>query len=105
MQAGKMRFRVTIQQLGSGQDSYGQENGTWADYATVWAGIEPLQGREKITAQQIDAEVSHAVTIRYKAGVVPKMRIAFGSRYFNIISVLNTFEQNFEMKLMVTEKV
>lgn len=105
MHVGDLRQRITIQQLGSGQDTDGSPNGTWTDFATVWAEVKPLSGREKLAAQQVEAEVTHAVTIRYCAGVVPKMKILFGAREFNIRNVLNTDEQNVEMRILATEKV
>lgn len=105
MHAGALRHRITIQQIGSGRDTDGHPNGAWADYATVWGEVKPLSGREKLAVQQVDAEITHQITIRFLMGMVAKMRIQYGTRIFDVKSVLNTDERNYEMRLLATEKV
>jgi SPP1 family predicted phage head-tail adaptor len=105
MQSGKLRHKVLIESAAEAQDSFGEPDPTWSTFGTAWAAIAPLTGREAVTAQQIDAQIDHKVTIRYLAGVAPKMRVKFGSRIFNIISVANIDERNREIQLLVTESV
>jgi len=105
MRAGWLRHRVTIQKKTTSQDSYGAEQETWTNVATVWAGIEPLRGREYIDAQNATAEVTHRVRIRYQSGITPRMRVSFGSRTFEIVSVINVLERNRELELMCREVV
>ncbi len=78
MRAGDLRHRVTIQQLTTTRDAEGVTTETWTNVATVWAAVEPLQGREYFQAQAVNAEVTTRVRIRYRAGIVPTMRILFG---------------------------
>jgi SPP1 family predicted phage head-tail adaptor len=103
MKIGKLRHRVRLQEYVISKDSFGAEVENWSDTATVWASIEPLSGREYFAAQQINAEVSTKITIRYRAGVKPTMRILFGGRIFEILSVINTEEKNRELILMCRE--
>lgn len=105
MRAGKLRHRVIIERLTATQDAAGQETGTWGTFATRWASLEPLSGRELVNAQQVSAEVTHAITLRYLSGVVPKMRAVFGGRNFDIQSVLNRDERKVELELLVRERV
>jgi SPP1 family predicted phage head-tail adaptor len=105
MRAGKLRHKVTIQDYTESQDSYGTVTKTWADYATVWASIEPVKGREFWESQQINAEVTAKVILRYLEGVTPKMRVKHGSRIFQVISVINPEERNRELQLMVKEVI
>lgn len=105
MRAGKLRHLVTLQSPSTARGSAGGTVDAWSDVATVHASIEPLQGREFIAAQQGQARVSHRVTIRYRAGVVPSMRVSFGARLFRIEAVLNTGERNIEQQLMCLEDV
>ena len=105
MRAGKLRHKITIQYYTESQNSYGEMTKTWSDYATVWASIEPIMGREFWESQQINAEVTAKITIRYLADINPKMRVKYGSRIFEIISVINPEEKNRELQLMVKESV
>ena len=105
MRAGTLRHKVVIQQNTPTRDSYGAEVEAWTDYATVWASIEPARGREFWESQQVNAEVTGKISIRYLAGITPKMRVKHGSRIFEIISVINPEERNRELQLMVKEKV
>jgi len=103
MDAGRMRHRVSIQQVTETKDTYGATTRTWATIATVWAAIEPIAGREYFYAQQVQSNVSHRVTIRHRAGVTPKMRIMHDSRTFEIESVRNLGERDRWLELMCSE--
>ena len=105
MRAGKLRHKVTIQDYTESQNSYGEMTKTWSDYATVWASIEPVRGREFWESQQINAEVTAKITIRHLYGINPKMRVKHDNRIFEIISVINPEERNVELQLMVKESV
>lgn len=107
MQAGKLRHLIDIQQRTLTADAYGGRDRDWNEaspFATVYAAIEPLSGAEQWRAKQAQSSVSHKVTIRYLAGVNPKMRVKFGSRYLNIESVQNLGERNRTLELLCTEQ-
>lgn len=105
MRAGTLRQRVTIQEKPPvSQDSYGAEAPGWAAVATVWARVETLSGREFISRGQEQAEVSHKVTIRFRDGVAPTMRLAWGGRRLEILSVLSDNVRR-ELLLMCSEEV
>lgn len=107
MQAGKLSHRIKLQQMtgAGGQDSTGQPQETWTDVAEVWAAVEPIRGREYFAAQQVNAETTHRVRIRYLVGVTPMMRILFGARVLRIEAVINVDERNRELQLMCVEVV
>jgi SPP1 family predicted phage head-tail adaptor len=105
IQPGKLRHSVTIQKLTGTLDAAGQEVQAWETYGVRWAAIEPLQGRELFSARQIHAEITTRITVRYLAGVTPKMRVLFGSRTFDIQEVINPEERNAELQLMCIERV
>lgn len=105
MNAGSLRYSIKIQQKNVTRDSFGAETIAWTDVATVWAAIEPLQGREFFNAQQVNAEVTTRIRVRYRSGVTPAMRMLLGSRVFDIQSVINLDERNRELHLMCKEVV
>lgn len=105
MQAGKLRHRVTIQTQTATQGTFGEPADTWTDVDTVWASVEPLSGREFLDARQMQADVTTRVTIRYLAGVIPSMRVKYGTRTLDILGVVNREERDRTMELMCREKV
>ena len=104
MNAGRMRHRVTIQQQVRSATDYGGYEESWVDVATVWARIEPLMGRERWHGDQIESDLTHRVTIRYRSDVTPQMRVLYGSRVLKIISVINSGERDETLILLCTEE-
>jgi len=76
---------------------------TWADHATVWATVEYLSGRELWQAQQANSEANGRVRIRHRADVDPTMRIIYGSKTLEIITVLPADTKNRELHLLFKE--
>lgn len=105
MNIGAMNKRITIQAPPGTQDSYGAESGTWNTVATFWANVLSLTGQSLYNANQVNNEVTVKVTMRYLPGILPKFRILFGSRTFEIISVINQVEANKFLELMCKELV
>jgi len=105
IRAGELRHRVTIQQKSVTRNTLGEEVVTWQDVATVWADVQPLSGKEYFDAQQVNAEVTVRIRIRYRTGVKPEMRVVFGSRVFDIQAVINVDGRNQELQLMCKEAV
>lgn len=81
MQAGSLDDRVTIQRLVAASPDVtgsGMPDESWQDYLTVYASVEPLNGRELFAAQEHHAEVTTRIRIRYRDGITAKMRIVDG---------------------------
>jgi len=53
----------------------------------------------------VNAEVTGKISIRYLAGITPKMRVKHGNRIFDIVSMINPEERNRELQLMVKERI
>lgn len=106
LNAGTLRHRITIQQAQDTQNSYGEPVPTWITFATVWASIEPLSGRELSTYRSIGGTETHKVTMRYLSGLdLDTMQISYNNRTFSINSISNTEERNYELVLTCTEYV
>jgi len=103
--AAIFRHRITIQEHVTDQDEAGQPVDMWQDVATVWGAVEPLRGREYFAAQQVQAEVTTRIRIRYRRGIRPEMRVLYDGRLFNILSVIDPEERHVELQLMCREVV
>ena len=81
IEAGQLTKRVSLQALPANQAKSVQWNeptyGDWSTAATVWGKIEPLSGRELVFAAQVVADATHQVTVRYYAGLSPRMRFLY----------------------------
>ncbi len=86
--AGELRHRVLIQQQVTTRDEDGVQTTSWVEVATVWASVEPLSAREFIQSGQTQAAVTARITIRYREGLLPTMRIVHRGQVFNIAGLL-----------------
>lgn len=105
MRIGNLRNYVTIQKPTETFDSNLELITTWSTFATVWASIEPLIGREFWASRQVSAETTGKIRIRYLSGLTPKMRILDGSTIYEIEAVINVNNKNEEIVLLVKEKL
>lgn len=90
---GKARRRVSLQAPTASKNSYGESVNSWSDVAQRWALIEPLTGRELWQAQQVQADVSHKVTVRNFPGIKSDWRVIYKGRVFNVVFVQNPEER------------
>ena len=90
MLAPKLRHTVDIEQYTSVIDSnYGGETQSWAVFANdIKAEILSVSGREFFAGQEQQNGVNYKITIRYIAGILPKMRVNQGNTIYNITAVL-----------------
>lgn len=102
MRAGRLRHRVTIQQLTAGspnQKGTGEPDSAWTDVATVYADVRPLSGRQLLLAQQVSSEVTTEIEIRYRAGVTAAMRAVLGSTVYEIKAVIDPEQRHIRLIL------
>jgi len=105
MDIGKLKTKILIEQVIETANDYGELIKTWSTFAPAWAEIRPITGREYYAANQINAEITAEIRIRYVAGITPKMRVNNNSQLFDIKTVINTQNANKEIVLKVTENV
>ena len=107
MRAGSLRQRLQLQILTGAVDDGmgGKTGGTWTTSATVWGQIDPQHGTERLQAMQMTAEITHAIVIRYRTGITPKMRMVrvAGGQVFEIQAVLNIEARNRQLELLCSE--
>src|SRR3989304_308704 len=101
--AGRLNKRVTLQSATIARDDNGQPIETFANVAEIWAAIDPIRGREYFAAQQVSADTTHRLTIRYRSGVSVQNRLLFGSRVVRIEGVINPPARSARLELMCIE--
>jgi len=105
MRAGRLRHRLELQSKSETRDEYGAAIVSWTTQDTVWGAIEPLSGREYFSQQQVQAEASVRIVIRYNGSIDETWRIKHGGRYYNIVDVLNHDMRNYMLTIMCREGV
>ena len=95
MNVGRMRYRIDIEDYISSTDLDGFVTEDWNNFATVWADIIPVSGKEYFSSAQILEEVTNKIYIRYISSIKTTMRIIFGDRIFNIQSILSDERHGF----------
>ena len=105
MRAGSLRHKIKFQQLTVAKDTWGHSAETWTDQVTTYAAIWTLRGVERMEALKLDNEITHKIRVRYKRDLNPKMRIKFGERYFNILSMVDPDERHIYYEMMANEEI
>lgn len=105
MDIGRLKHKITFQQLGKDKNGYGEIIEKWVDIKTVWAEIKPVSGNQFFAAKQINSEISHNVYIRYRADLKPSMRIKYKERVFEILYLMNVNEENWLMQIYCKELI
>ena len=110
LEAGRLDKRITIEVPGPRvPDGKGGFTESWTNLTPngYWAAIEPATASnvERRVGHQVEAKVSHLVTVRYLAGVLTTGRVLYRSRIFWIRGIANRDERNVQLTLACEEKV
>jgi head-tail adaptor len=106
MRAGQLRHRVRIEYKAKTPDGAAGNSITWALLDVMPADVVPQQpGTESQASHQTAPLLRHTVTMRYRHGITPAMRLVFNGRVLQIVSIVNTGELNRELRIDCLEKV
>ncbi len=106
---GKYRHRIAIQEdTGATEDAHGGLIESWGDKCDAWAEIDTGASRKYYAAKQVHSELTHLVTIRYRADLSAsgKYRIVWGSRTLNLLGpVVDRMGMHEELEFQCAEEV
>lgn len=75
--SGRLNQRITIQAMTLVRGALGGHDETWADFASVYAEVTDMSGRELFNARAMGSEVTKRITIRYRTDIKASMRVVF----------------------------
>lgn len=101
--ASRLRHRIKFEKPVRVMDSAGGFTTNWTKFAEVWAEILPRSGQEEVVAEQIMPVHKVTITIRYLAGLTESMRIAYQDRKFEILNILNPYQENILLEIDAKE--
>lgn len=89
---GRFRNRCRIESPTGTRTRFGDERQTWATtVARVFCEVEAASGRELFASGQVQAQVSHKVTVRHRTDLTAKDRLVWldgSNAVLNIVAVL-----------------
>lgn len=104
IQAGDLNQRITIQSATSAQDAAGQPILTWSSFAAALpAKVESVAGGETIRGRQVVATATTMFTVRYLAGVTPRMRVLYEGRTLGILRAGDPYGDRRELRIEAAE--
>lgn len=102
--ASSLRHLVTIQDRSTDDDGAGQEVQAWTDVCTPFASIEPAIGTSSQEAEAQTSAITHTLMIRWRpTPITSRMRVVYGPRIFEIVSVVDVDERHFWLQLQCSE--
>lgn len=107
MSTGSRRFPVEIQDdTGETRTGRGSLVAEWETVYECFADLVPLSGREYWEGQQTQADADYGIEILApdELRITPRMRVKYGDRVFNIMSVLNPGELGLGTTLLMQAK-
>ena len=96
MRSGALNKQVIIQYKIYTMSTLGEQSITWTTEDTVWVSIHPIGStkREYLAMQQVQADVTHMVTMRHRWGLTPDKRLKYGNRILTIQQVIDVNEKH-----------
>lgn len=82
-----MNQRIVIKAKSVTRAANGEEIVDWTTFATVWAEVMPLRGKEFFAAAQMQGAMDHQIRIRYRSDLTRDMRIEWGTQPLDIVSI------------------
>lgn len=106
MKAGMLKHLITFQKMGNAKNDFGEiEQGQYEDFKSVWASINPVNGKESFLANANYSTITHKIKIRYLPDLDASMQIVFKGRIFSIKYFTNFGELNKEIEILCEEKI
>lgn len=99
-----LRHRLTLEELARVTDDGGGFTESWVTVAVLSADLRPISGDERVEADRLVGRISHEVSLRYRAGLVPAMRFSLGARLFHILAVIDVDERRRWLKCLCEER-
>lgn len=76
MRAGTLRYPVSLQKPVRLMNDTGEVIvDQWAEFAKVWAAIEPVSGREYLASSEFRAQITTRIRIRWRPDVDASARV------------------------------
>ncbi len=104
IRAGQLDRQITIQSPTFQKNETGEEETVWNDFATVWAQVKPVTGKEPFMAGQVNTQITTSFVIRRLDGLNEEMEIQYNGQHYNI-EHLAEINRNEGQRILASVKV
>jgi SPP1 family predicted phage head-tail adaptor len=102
MQAGKLRYPVSIERPVQIKQPGGGLVTTWVEVSREWVDIEGISGSEFVAALALQAQTIYRIKMRYREDLVTTWRIREGVKIYEITAILpDSRRRRFELMCKV----
>jgi len=101
--ATEKRHYITIQTKTKVADGEGGFTDTWTDSDSIWAAVYPMKAVQRFEYKSIDVDATHVIKVDGLVPISELNRVKFGGRYFEILTVENLKEQDFQLYIVCKE--
>ena len=105
MNVGSLNKRISVLKYVYTRDSYGGKDGEWQAVLSLWANIKPKSGTEYFDNDEVKAESTVDIIIRYNPVINQMMRIGYKNKTYEILGIVDDNERHFTMTLNCKELV
>lgn len=103
MRARGLKHKVIFQEKTNTKNDFGEKIEEHTDVLTTKVSIQTITGKETFLSSKDYSTLTHKLRARYTDKINSNQSIKFGTRTFNILAVLNIFEANKELEILVKE--
>ncbi len=100
---GDQRHQINIKTVTTVPDGMGGQTETEVSFLICRAGIWPVSAKEIMQSDQLELQTTHRIQIDWQTGILPSMKIYFGTRVFEILNMINVEERNVKLMIMAKE--
>lgn len=101
--ATRKRHLVEIQEKSEANDLENELVESWRAVATAWASIEPIKAVQQFQNRSIGVDATHLVIMDALTSINEFNRLVFNGRSFEILSIENLQERNFDLVITCKE--
>lgn len=91
---GRMRERLTIQNIVETTNDLGEVERTYTNGDTVWASVNPRTAYEQNQNGRTEMFTQFSIRIRYNSSVHPTTRFLWNTKPLEIVSILEKFDSS-----------
>lgn len=101
---GSFNKRITFQRKSKDYDADGYPVDIVENIMTVWAAVKPVSAKEFLQAKADQVENITRFVIRYRKNLIKDdMTIRYGNRNFEIVTIINDYEDNTTLTIIGRE--
>jgi SPP1 family predicted phage head-tail adaptor len=102
---GELNHRLVLEQPVETADGAGGVTRGYAAVTTLWAALAPVSARGAVEADDLAADVTHRITIRFRSDVTTRHRLRDGARIFRIVALRSPDESGRFVQIDAQERV